>query len=67
MGPAANWLLQLALFNGGTFTLTRLGSDQLRITGGGWSGTFYRLQNKRKTADGRKKTKGDRNRKAPSR
>ncbi|MFT6591904.1 MAG: hypothetical protein ACJA2P_002764 [Rhodoferax sp.] len=40
MGPAANWLLQLALFNGGTFTLTRLGSDQLRITGGGWSGTF---------------------------
>ena len=40
LGPAANWVLRLALVNGGTFTLTRLASDKLRIAGGGWSGTF---------------------------
>jgi hypothetical protein len=40
LGPAANWVLRLALANGGKFTLTRLGSDRLRIAGGGWSGTF---------------------------
>jgi hypothetical protein len=40
LGPAANWVLRLALANGGKFTLTRLGSDKLRIAGGGWHGTF---------------------------
>jgi hypothetical protein len=40
LGPAANWVLRLALANGGKFTLTKLGSDRLRISGGGWNGTF---------------------------
>jgi hypothetical protein len=40
LGPAANWVLRLALANGGKFTLTKLGADRLRIAGGGWSGTF---------------------------
>lgn len=40
LGPAANWVLRLALAQGGKFTLTKLGSDKLRIAGGGWSGTF---------------------------
>ena len=40
LGPAANWVLRLALGNGGKFTLTRLASDQLRIATSGWSGTF---------------------------
>jgi hypothetical protein len=40
LGPAANWVLRLAMTTGGTFTLTRLSSDKLRIKGGGWSGTF---------------------------
>jgi hypothetical protein len=40
LGPAANWVLRFALANGGKFTLTRLGSDKLRIAGGGWQGTF---------------------------
>jgi hypothetical protein len=40
VGPAANWVMRLALVNGGKFTLTRLGANKLRISGGGWSGTF---------------------------
>lgn len=40
MGPAANWLLRTALGNGGKFTLTRLGSEQLRIAANGWDGIF---------------------------
>jgi len=40
LGPAANWVLRLAMTTGGKFTLTRLSSDKLRIKGGGWSGTF---------------------------
>lgn len=40
VGPAANWVLRFALASGGKFTLTRLGSDKLRIAGGGWSGVF---------------------------
>ncbi len=40
LGPAANWVLRLALGNGGKFTLTRLAPDQLRIATAGWSGTF---------------------------
>jgi len=40
LGPAAGWLLRSALKNGGKFTLTKLGSDQLRIATRGWSGEF---------------------------
>ena len=40
LGPAANWVVRLALSNGGKFTLSRLAANQLRIAGGGWSGTF---------------------------
>ena len=40
LGPAAGWLLRQALKNGGTFKLTKLGSDQLRIATSSWSGTF---------------------------
>lgn len=40
LGPAANWVLRSLLGNGGTFTLTQLGSEQLRIAASGWSGTF---------------------------
>ncbi len=40
LGPAANWVLRYALRNGGKFTLTKLGSDQLRIATGGWKGIF---------------------------
>jgi hypothetical protein len=40
LGPAANWVLRYALRNGGKFTLTKLGPDQLRIATSGWSGVF---------------------------
>ncbi|NMM26587.1 MAG: hypothetical protein HHJ12_04665 [Glaciimonas sp.] len=40
LGPAANWMLRYALKSGGKFTLTRLGSEQLRIATSGWSGIF---------------------------
>jgi hypothetical protein len=40
MGPASGWLLRSLLGQGGKFTLTRLGADQLRIASSGWSGTF---------------------------
>jgi hypothetical protein len=40
MGPASGWLLRGLLGQGGRFTLTRLGADQLRIATNGWSGTF---------------------------
>ena len=40
MGPASGWLLRSLLGQGGKFTLTRLGADQLRIATSGWSGTF---------------------------
>jgi hypothetical protein len=39
-GPAAHWVLRLALGSGGKFTLSRLGPNQLRIVGGGWQGVF---------------------------
>lgn len=39
-GPAANWILRYALGNGGKFTLTKLGSEQLRIATSGWNGIF---------------------------
>jgi hypothetical protein len=40
LGPAANWILRHALRDGGKFTLTQLGSEQLRIATSGWSGIF---------------------------
>ncbi|MGZ8982473.1 MAG: hypothetical protein ACXW11_00795 [Methylotenera sp.] len=40
LGPAANWVLRYALGKGGKFTLTKLGSEQLRIATSGWSGNF---------------------------
>ena len=40
LGPAANWVLRLALGNGGKFTLTRPAPAQLRIATAGWSGLF---------------------------
>ena len=40
LGPAASWLLRLALKNGGKFKLTKLGSDRLRIATSSWSGIF---------------------------
>ena len=40
MGPASGWLLRGLLGQGGKFTLTRMGADQLRIATSGWSGIF---------------------------
>jgi hypothetical protein len=40
LGPAANWTTQFTFANGGEFTLTKLGAEQLRIDTTGWSGTF---------------------------
>ena len=40
IGPAANWMLRLALGNGGKFTLTRPAPAQLHIATTGWSGLF---------------------------
>lgn len=40
LGRAASWLLQLSLVNGGTFKLTRIGSENLKIATTGWSGIF---------------------------
>ena len=44
MGPASGWLLRSLLGQGGKFTLTRLGADQLRIATSGWSGTFVPIR-----------------------
>ncbi len=40
LGSAANWVLRYALKNGGKFTLTKLGSEQLRVATSSWSGVF---------------------------
>lgn len=40
LGPAAGWILRYALRNGGKFTLTKVGADQLRIATSSWSGMF---------------------------
>jgi hypothetical protein len=40
IGPAANWMLSLAIANGGVFTLRRHISNQLQIETQGWSGRF---------------------------
>jgi hypothetical protein len=39
-GPATGWVLRSLMGNGGKFTLTMLGAEQLRIATTGWSGTF---------------------------
>jgi hypothetical protein len=46
LGPAANWAMQYTLANGGQFTLTKLGAEQLRIATAGWTGTFSSRQQK---------------------
>ena len=40
LGPAANWMLSLALSNGGVFTMRRRISNQWQIETQGWSGRF---------------------------
>lgn len=40
LGPACNWILRNALRTGVKLTLTKYGSDQLRIATSGWSGIF---------------------------
>jgi hypothetical protein len=40
MGPAANWAVQYTFTNGGQFTLTRLGAEELQVAMTGWSGKF---------------------------
>jgi hypothetical protein len=40
LGPAAHWVLRLAIGNGGTFKLTRIGANQLEIVTRGWRGIF---------------------------
>ena len=40
LGPAANWMLSLALANGGVFTMRRRVSNQWQIETQGWSGRF---------------------------
>jgi hypothetical protein len=39
-GPAASWVLRLALGHGGRFTLQQRGPAQLQIATTGWAGTF---------------------------
>jgi hypothetical protein len=39
-GPAAGWVLRLALGQGGKFTLNQRGPAQLQIATTGWEGTF---------------------------
>jgi len=40
LGPAANWLIKVAIGNGGKFSLQRIGPHQLRIKTSGWQGLF---------------------------
>lgn len=39
-GPAASWVLRYMLSPGGKFSLTRIGTTQLRVATTGWSGDF---------------------------
>jgi hypothetical protein len=39
-GPAANWVLKVAMGNGGKFVLNRVDAGQLQITTSGWQGVF---------------------------
>jgi len=40
LGPAAHWLIKVAIGNGGKFSLQRIGPHQLRIKTSGWQGLF---------------------------
>ncbi len=40
LGPAANWLLRMALDDGAVFTLKRPVAGELDIATSGWSGRF---------------------------
>jgi len=40
LGPAASWLLKLAIGKGGKFSLVKINSHQLRIKTSGWQGLF---------------------------
>jgi hypothetical protein len=40
LGPAANWLIRMAIGGGGKFSLSRVEGDQLRIQTRGWQGFF---------------------------
>ena len=40
LGPAANWVMRISLGNGGKFTLSKIGPEQLKIATSGWSGIF---------------------------
>ncbi|NQW93460.1 MAG: hypothetical protein HQ446_05430 [Polaromonas sp.] len=39
-GPAANWVLKVAMGNGGKFVLNRVDAGKLQITTNGWQGVF---------------------------
>jgi hypothetical protein len=41
-GPAANWVLRVAMGNGGRFVLNRVDAGKLQITTNGWQGVFVR-------------------------
>lgn len=40
LGPAANWLIRMAIGRGGKFSLGRVEGDHLRIQTRGWQGLF---------------------------
>lgn len=40
LGPAATGAVRYLFANGGEFTLTKVGTERLRIETSGWSGTF---------------------------
>ncbi len=39
-----SWLMRLSLVSGGTFTLTGLGTEKLRIATNGWNGIFVPMK-----------------------
>jgi hypothetical protein len=41
-GPAANWVLKIAMGNGGKFVLSRVDAGKLQISTNGWQGVFVR-------------------------
>jgi hypothetical protein len=41
-GPAANWVLRIAMGNGGKFVLSRVDAGKLQISTNGWQGVFVR-------------------------
>jgi hypothetical protein len=44
-GSAANWVSRFALRNGGKFSMTKIGVNQLRLATTGWSGIFSQIDN----------------------